>query len=136
MRDYSQDETLESKICFEKLAALHGNTIQSYRADNGRFAENDFRDQIAADGQLIGYCGVGAHHQNGLVERHIKTLTLGSRTLLLHAIQHWPEMISTILWPFASKESSRRHNLFRINKNGQTPALAFSQPDPELDFTQ
>ena len=70
------------------------------------------------------------------MERHIKTLTLSNCTFLLHAIRHWPEMISTILWPFALKESSRRHNLFRINEHGQTPASSFSRTDPEFDFNQ
>lgn len=61
-----------------------------------------FRDQIETDGQSISYCAVGAHHQNGIVERHIGTLTTqGSRTNLLHAQRHWPEAVGSILWPFA-----------------------------------
>ena len=47
--------------------------------------------------QTITFCAVGAHHQNGIVERRIKELTLIARTLLLHAIWHWPGYITTML---------------------------------------
>ena len=64
------------------------------------------------------FCGVGAHHQNGIVENHIGLLTRWSRTSLLHAKRHWPEMITTILWPYALKAASQRYNQFHINKQG------------------
>jgi hypothetical protein len=60
--------------------------------------------------QSITFCGVGGHHQNGIAERKIKELTLGARTLLLHAKRKLPEYISTILWPFALKCTEDRLN--------------------------
>ncbi|KAL7464495.1 hypothetical protein ACHAXS_004829 [Conticribra weissflogii] len=47
--------------------------------------------------QRLTLCGVSAHHQNGVAERTIKSLTLISRTLLLHTQRHWPEYITTML---------------------------------------
>ena len=34
--------------------------------------------------QKVTFCGVGAHHQNGVAENTINQLTLTSRTLLVH----------------------------------------------------
>lgn len=62
------DDTLESKQAFERVAESHGVNIKSYHADNGRFAERLFRSAVQALKQTITFCGVGAHHQTGLVE--------------------------------------------------------------------
>ena len=88
MRDQSQDSTLEAKAAYERYANTFDVDIKAYRADNGRFAEERFREEIKRCLQDITYCGVGAHHQNGAVERAIKDLTLITRTLLLHAKRH------------------------------------------------
>ena len=53
------EETLESKIAFEKEEKANNNTIKHYHADNGRFAENTFRDHIKNGNQTISFCGVG-----------------------------------------------------------------------------
>ena len=79
------EETLEAKAVFKTYAAEVGITIKHYQADNGRFAENAFMEQVKASGQTITFCGVGAHHQNGIAERRIRDLTEHTRTMLLHA---------------------------------------------------
>ena len=91
MRDLTLDETLLAKTSFERHANKGGVNIESYRADNGRFADSGFQQAVKDCNQKITYCAVGAHHQNGIVERRIKELTLISRTLLLHAKRHWPD---------------------------------------------
>ena len=85
MRDLGLDETLLVKSAFEQHANEGGISISSYRADNGRFADAGFQKAIKDANQSITFCAVGAHHQNGIVKRRIKELTLISRTLLLHA---------------------------------------------------
>jgi hypothetical protein len=50
---------------------------------------------------MITFSGVGAHHQNGATERAIKTIASWSRTMMLHAILHWPEQTTLDLWPLA-----------------------------------
>ena len=61
------------------------------------------------------------HFQNGIAERGIKELTQIARTILLHAQRHWPEYISSMLWPFALKTACERLNELSINENGETP---------------
>ena len=87
MCDLTSDKTLLAKASFESIANDGGVAIKAYRADNGRFAENEFHDAVQDSNQTIKFCAVGGHHQNGIVERNIKELTLISRTLLLHAIR-------------------------------------------------
>ncbi len=101
MRDLSLDETLLAKSSFKRQANDGSVSIESYRADNGCFADAGFQKAVKDANQSITFCAVGAHHQNGIVERHIKELTLISRTLLLHAKRHWPDYITTMMWPFA-----------------------------------
>jgi hypothetical protein len=106
MRHLGLDETLLAKPAFERHASDGGVFIISYRADNGRFTDAGFQKAIKGANQSITFCAVGTHHQNGIVERRIKELTLISWTLLLHAKQHWPDYITTMMWPFALKETA------------------------------
>ena len=126
MQDATADSTLEAKEAFENAAATRGVSIKHYHADNGRFAEPAFTSDCKEKLQKISFCGVGAHHQNGVAENTIKQLTLTSRTLLLHAQRHWPEYISTMLWPFALLEAADRLNHLHINVDSQTPEIGFS----------
>ena len=83
-------ETLQAKHKFEQLAREYGVTIKAYHADNSPFGNADFIRSIEDNGQTIKFSGVGAHHQNGVAERTIKTISSWARTMLLHATIHWP----------------------------------------------
>ena len=120
------EETIAAKRAFEKHASTYGVSIKHYHADNGHFACQGFRDEVSFSGQRISFCGVGAHHQNGVVENQIGLLTCWARTSLLHAKRYWPEMISTILWPYALKSACQRYNELHFNKNGLSPEQRFS----------
>ena len=120
------EDTILSKYAFEQLFLTNDVTVSSYMADNGRFAEKGYRDAIRNSKQTITYCGVGSHHQNGIVERHIGELTSSARTLLLHAKRRWPKAIGTILWPFALKAAEFKHNHLKLNQDGLAPAHLFS----------
>jgi GAG-pre-integrase domain len=78
-------ETLEAKHQFEGYARTYGVQIHHYHADNGKFVETVWRDDIKNQGQTMSYSGVGAHHQNGVVEKRIRDLQDLARTSLLHA---------------------------------------------------
>ena len=132
MRDQSQDSTLEAKAAYERHANTFGVDVKAYRADNGRFAEAKFWEEVKRCLQEITYCGVGAHHQNGAVERAIKDLTLITRTLLLHAKRHWPEMITTMLWPMALKAAEERLNALSLDADGSTPLSKWSNTDCQI----
>ena len=101
MQDASGKSTLEAKHAFERDCTTRGVTPNRYHADNGRLAENMFKDNCKAKLQSLTFCGVGAHQENGIAESNIKHLTLAARTMLLHAQRHRPEYINTMLWPFA-----------------------------------
>eukprot|EP00978_Attheya_sp_CCMP212_P001535 scaffold3163_cov60-Attheya_sp.AAC.5 len=123
----TQVETLAAKHAWEYTAATHGRQIKGYHANNGRYAEADFRVDAESLGQQVTYCGVGAHHQNGLAENTVKQFTLKGR--LLHAKRHWPEAITTILWPFALKAGVKAHNDFKLDADGKAPIQKFSTGD-------
>ena len=97
------DETLDAKHAFERLAEQHGVHILHYHCDNGRFANKAFVDDVRAAHQTITFCGVGAHHQNGIAEWRIRDITENARTSLLHAAHRWPKAIAANLWPQAIK---------------------------------
>ena len=78
MRDATGESTLEAKEAFERAAAERGVPIKGYHADNGRYAEHMFKDDCNDKMQRLTFCGVGAHHQNGIAEAKIKQLTLAS----------------------------------------------------------
>ena len=54
----------------------------------------------------ITFCCVGFHHINAIVERNIKTLTVGARTLILYAKIFLPKSITTMLWIYRLKAFS------------------------------
>ena len=127
MRLASGDATIEAKRAFECEANTRGVTVRGYHADNGRYAEHLFRNDCKEKSQSLNYCGVGAHHQNGIAEAKIKQLTLAARTMLLHAQRYWPEYITTMLWPFALLAAADRVNNLHIDIEGQTPDMKFSK---------
>ena len=131
MRDMTLEETLLAKQAFEKVMAQAGHDVKHYHADNGRFADKGFIDAINTKDQKITFCGVGAHHQNGIVENKNKMITLGARTLLLHGMRMWPQMIDEIFWPFAVKATADRHNTLNLNVNHETPESALRGTDAD-----
>jgi hypothetical protein len=106
MHNLTLDKTLLAKSSFEQHANKGGVTINSYRADSGHFTDSGFQQAVKDCNQKITYCAVRAHHQNKIVEQRIKDLILISRMLLLHAKQHWPDYITTMMWQFALKEAA------------------------------
>ena len=100
MRDLSLNETLLAKSSMEKVMAQTGQTVKHYHTDNGRFADNSFIDAVNGKDQKITFCGVGVHHQNGIIDNKNKILTTGGLTLLLHGRRMWPNMIDEMFWPF------------------------------------
>ena len=120
------DETIDAKLAFERLAAQHGEQILHYHCDNGRFADKAFVDDVRAGHQTITFCGVGAHHQNGVAERRIRDITENAHTSLLHAAHRWPKAIAANLWPQAIKHVVNvRNSLPRPGKT-ESPLSKFA----------
>ena len=121
MQYLTLDETLLAEKAMENVMAQAGRYVKHYHADNGRFSDKGFIDAINTKDQKITFFGVGAHHQNGIIENKKKMLTLGSRTLLLHGMRMWPTMIDSMFWTFSMKAVAERHNKMQIDVLGQTP---------------
>ena len=62
-------KTVMAKHAFERSADQRSVKVIHYHADNGRFADNAFINDCKAQRQVISYCGVNAHFQNGIAER-------------------------------------------------------------------
>ena len=68
----NSEETVLAKKTYETWCLTYGVTVRHYHSDNGQFAENKFRQAVSeSPHQTISYCGVNAHHQNGVAEKRI-----------------------------------------------------------------
>jgi len=131
------EQTLVAKHAFERFAAANNVSILHYHADNGRFSESKFIDDVNLKGQTITFSGVGAHHQNGVAERRIRDLQDNARAMLIHAYRRWPDAINVHLWPYALRNAADIRNATTNDKRKRTPSAAFSQVErqPKLkDF--
>ena len=81
----SSKEILESKLAYEIVLFSYKRTVKSYHADNLCFNDSNLTGSYIKGGQQISFCGVGAHHQSGIVEARVKEVSYAARTLLLHA---------------------------------------------------
>jgi hypothetical protein len=120
MRNFTLEETLRAKRAYEKILKQAGCTAKHYHVDNSRFSDKGFHKDINDKGQELTFCGVGAHHQNRIIENCNKQLILGMHTLLLHGLRHWPQMVDTLFWPFAIKAVAEHMNTLHVNSAGQT----------------
>jgi hypothetical protein len=123
-------ETLKTKHNFEKFSIDNGVPITRYHADNAPFGARNFRDDLNIQNQELSLSGVGAHHQNGVAERAIQTSTKWARTILLHAIFHWPQVTAqtNVLqpWPFAMDHSIHMWNNLPGKNTHHSPIELFT----------
>ena len=135
MRRLDTIETLEAKTNFERLLDTYGVKVQAYRADNGRFADLGFMEACKDAHQEITFCGVGAHHQNGVAERAIGDLTSTARTFLVTGMYIWPKMVTKMLWPSALLHACDRHNNLNFDAAGYTPHHKLSGQHGNIDVS-
>ena len=89
---------------FGGLAAHYGVTInKSIHTDNNVvYTARAIQDACTLEQQqLVSFCAVGTHRQNGIVELFIGHVVQCARILLLHALSKWPSVITKELWPFS-----------------------------------
>ena len=118
-------ETVEAKQAFERFARDRGVSVEHYHCDNGVFASRGFREEIQRCGQTISFCGVGAHHQNGVAERRIQDLSDSARAMLAHA-SHRNPAITAHLWPYALRHASYVRRLLPREGHSKSPEEFFS----------
>eukprot|EP00804_Cyclotella_cryptica_P012739 CCRYP_019202-RA/>CCRYP_019202-RA protein AED:0.43 eAED:0.27 QI:0/0/0/1/0/0.5/2/0/558 len=107
-------------------AADVGVAIKGYHTDNGVFSSAAFRSHCDELGQSLRFSGVGAHHQNGVAERAIQTVTNMARANMLHATLHWPDRSFIDLWPLAMNYAVWVYNKLPQSGVGLSPEELFS----------
>jgi hypothetical protein len=132
----SAEDTLLAKLKFEQYALSHGVKILHYHADNGRFAENAFKEHCTMHNQKQTFCGVNAHFQNGIAERQIRTLQDHARTMLMYATKRWPEAIDIALWPYALKHANDILINLPTSESSKSPLEQFAKSPMKVDVRQ
>ena len=117
---FSAIETIWAKQNFEKYAFNNGVIPLTYLTDSGAFKANKFVQHICEHNQKIQYCGTNAHHQNGVAERAIRTISNMARAMLLHASAHWKHGIDASMWPMAVQYATYTYNILP-RRNGVSP---------------
>ena len=126
--------TMEAKEAFERVTEEQKVRIEYSHCDNGLFDTIIFKCSVAKARQSITFCGMNTHHQNGKAEHHIKDITTGQRTSLIHASHRWPKAINVSLWYMALKHYVNLRNNFPSNyKPGDKNGL-HKLPDTFTDY--
>jgi hypothetical protein len=99
-------EMLKAKEAFELMCRNAGVIPQEYLLDNGsNFTSKAFAENLLKLDQKALFAGVGAHHHNGIAERHIQTIMAITRLMLIPSAVHWPAVADSQLWPMAVRRA-------------------------------
>ena len=91
-----------------------------------QFKAAEFKADLEENDQSISFCGVGAHHQNGVAERYIRMFIERARTVLLNAHARWPGKLDMELWTYALNHVVTQWNdTPRADLNYRTPDEIF-----------
>ena len=71
---FTANETISSKLQFEREALSEGVTIKNYSSDNGIYVTKEYTRELHEKNQGMHLSGVGGHHHNGVAENTIKNV--------------------------------------------------------------
>jgi hypothetical protein len=121
---FSDVETIRAMQAYERMCLDNGFLVQDYLTDSGAIKANKFVKHIHDTHQLVRFCGTNAHHQSGVVERSIQTISNMARAMLLHASIHWKDGIDASLWPQSVTYAAHIYN--HTPKDGVCPEVIFT----------
>jgi hypothetical protein len=116
--------TIHAKQVFEKLCMDNGVVVQYYFTDSCAFKDTRCVAHINETHQNLRFCGTNAHHQNGVAERAIQTISNMARAMILHASLHWKDGCNSSLWPMAVTYATHIYN--NTPRNDVCPADIFT----------
>ena len=128
-KQLTSEETVQGKVAFETFCKVQGVKVKHYHADNGRFADKGFVNQVNKYKQSITYCMVNAPFQNRMAEKRIRALQDQTTTMLMHAESKWPDVISANLWPDALLEANKALNATPSKVTGKVANQMFARTD-------
>jgi hypothetical protein len=110
----------------------NGVVVQVYLTDSGAFKANLCITDINETRQKLWFCGTNTHHQNGVAERSIQTISNMACDIILHASIHWKDGCESSLWHqaveyAANVYSNTQHNgfFFSWHLHGSNSAASF-----------
>ena len=120
LEDFTANETIEAKHKCDITASACGNAVRKHRSYNGRFSDKAILKDVNDLGQNIEFCGVRAHHQNGISERVMRTIIESAKKNILYSRRMWPEAMSQAFWSFALSHTTCIHNHLHHDSEGNT----------------
>ena len=85
--------------------------------DNGTCFVASCKNEINGSKEILTFCGVCSHHQNGKAENRIKIIFNPARNMIIHAMCRWPELVNQSLWPHAMFLATDIRNKNKLDKN-------------------
>lgn len=132
------DVSIKTKQNVERDAFVEGLTFKRLRAYNGIYKSKAFENHVLESKQSLSFCEVGAHHQNGMAERSIRTVFELAWTALLHAHSKCPDIITFELCPFAVRHDvdtwndTSREGLLWNTLNGRLAGVHLTPDDQKI----
>ncbi len=115
-----------AKHLFKLHASQYNCSIKCYQTDSGNFSSKEFRAHCSQQKQHVQFCGVNAHHQNGMAERRACSITEHAHTMIIHVMISWPDTTSETLWPVVLQLAVYLHNN-TPEISGLTPTKIFTR---------
>ena len=135
LKDFTTDSTIASKEVHESFIKEKTKTVEKHRADNGKCSDNTLIENITENSQSAEFCGVGAHHQNGVAERANRSLTGKARTVLMHARRKWTSAIFACFWQMTFSHGAFVSNHSTFDDEGICPMGKLSGNYIDLDLS-
>ena len=68
MTKMDRPATTAAKEAFDHILSTHGVRVKHHHGANGLFDTEVFQASIKQANQILSFCGINAHHQNGKAE--------------------------------------------------------------------